>query len=95
MSRRRLTWRGGGDGAVAFGAALIEVADQRVGAAGVAQLSDHPQQVGDGHGGVGPARFAEVVAVGVDEGGPVGGGDAQGELRANPGGPARPRGAGG
>ena len=69
---------GGGDGAVAFGAALVEVADQQVGAAGVAEFPDLVREVGDGDGRVvGPAP-AQVVAVGVDQGGPVAGGDAIG-----------------
>ncbi|WP_326569985.1 hypothetical protein OIE69_00720 [Actinacidiphila glaucinigra] len=64
---------GGGDGAVAFGAALVEVSDQQVGAAG-----DLVQEVGDGDGRVVGPALAQVVAVGVDQGGPVAGGDAIG-----------------
>jgi hypothetical protein len=71
-----VTW--GGDGAVAFSAALVEVADPQVGAAGVAQLSYLPQQLGDSNRRIGRATGAQMVAVGIDEGGPVGGGDAQG-----------------
>ena len=48
----------GGDGAVGFGAALVEVADQEVGAAGVAQFLDLLQKVGDGEGGVGGSAGA-------------------------------------
>jgi hypothetical protein len=47
------------------------VADQEVGAAGVAQCADLGEQAGDGDGGVlGPAS-AQVLAVGVDQGGAV------------------------
>jgi len=56
---------------VAFGAALVDVADEQVGAALVAELADLPQQLLDGHGGVPGAALAQVVAVGVDQGGPV------------------------
>ncbi|GGL68115.1 hypothetical protein GCM10010095_61290 [Streptomyces anthocyanicus] len=71
-----MTW--GGNGAVAFGAALVEVADQQVDTAGIAQLPDLFEEVGDRDGGIRGSAPAQVVAVGVDEGGPVGGGDAQG-----------------
>jgi hypothetical protein len=68
----------GGDGAVAFSATLVEVADQQVGAAGVAQLPDLFEEVGDRDGGFLGTAPTQVLAVGIDEGGPVGGGDAQG-----------------
>ena len=58
----------GGDGAVAFGAALVEVADQEVRAAGVAQLPYLSQQVGDRDCRIGRAAGAQMAAVGVDEG---------------------------
>ncbi len=77
MSRSRLAWRGV-YGAVAFGAALVEVADQQVRAAGVAQFPDLFEEVGDRDGRLLSSTTAQVVAVGVDEGGPVGGSDAQG-----------------
>ncbi|MET8291828.1 hypothetical protein ABZV80_42770 [Streptomyces sp. NPDC005132] len=69
---------GGCHGAVAFGAALVEVADQQVGAAGIAQFPDLVQEVGDGDGRVVGPPSAQVVAVGVDQGGPVARGDAIG-----------------
>src|SRR6202050_3562324 len=53
------------------GAALVEVADEEVGAAGVAALADLPQQLLDGDSGFLGASFAQVVAVRVDQGGPV------------------------
>lgn len=74
-------WRG----VVTFGAALVEIADQQIGAAGVTQLPYLPQQVSDGDGGIGHAAGTQVLAVGVDEGGPVGGGDAQGRGFGHPG----------
>ncbi len=52
---------GGCHGAVAFGAALVEVADQQVGAAGAAQCAALVKGVGDGAGrvvGPTPARVA-------------------------------------
>jgi hypothetical protein len=69
---------GGRDGAVAFGTALVEVADQQVGAAGVAQIPDLREQPGDGDRGVGRAAVTQMITVGVDEGRAVGRGDAQG-----------------
>ena len=59
------------------GAALVEVADEEVGAARVAALPDLPQQLLDGDPGFVGAAFAQVVAVRVDQGGPVLGGAAQ------------------
>jgi hypothetical protein len=57
--------------AVAFCAALIDVADEQVGAALVAEFPDFPQELLDRNPRLlGPA-FAQVVAVGVDEGRPV------------------------
>ena len=53
------------------GAALVEVADQEVGAAGVATLADLAQQLLNGDPGFLGAAFAQVVAVRVDQGGPV------------------------
>jgi hypothetical protein len=57
--------------AVAVQAALIDVADQEVGAALVAAFPDLAQQVPDRDRGFFRAALAEVVAVGIDEGGPV------------------------
>ena len=62
---------GGQVRAVAVQAALVDVADQEVGAALVAAFADLAQQVLDRDAGFLGAALAEVVAVGVDEGGPV------------------------
>ena len=56
---------------VGVGAALVDVADEEVGAARVAALADLPQQLLDRDPGLFGAALAQVVAVGVDEGGPV------------------------
>ncbi|MCY0962840.1 hypothetical protein OTB19_39135 [Streptomyces sp. H27-H5] len=56
---------------VCFDSALGDVADQQVRAAGVAEFLDLVQEVGDGRRGVLLAALSQVVAVGVDEGGPV------------------------
>jgi hypothetical protein len=68
-----------GDGGVrsAWAPALLEVADQQVGAARIAELSDLAEQPGHRH-----ARFlgqsaAQVVSVRVDQGPPVLGGTVQ------------------
>src|SRR5437667_6735995 len=53
-----------------LGAALVEVADQQVRAAGVAHRADLGQRVGGGHRASG-AALAQVVAVRVDQAGPV------------------------
>ena len=52
-------------------AALVDVADEEVGAALVAGLADLPQQLLDRDAGLFGPALAEVVAVGVDEGGAV------------------------
>src|ERR1700758_2110358 len=57
--------------AVAVQAALVDVADQEVGTALVAALADLPQQLLDQDAGLFGPALAEVVAVGVDEGGAV------------------------
>jgi hypothetical protein len=57
--------------AVAVQAALVDVADQEVGAALVAALADLPQQVLDRDSGLAGPALAQVVAMGVDEGGAV------------------------
>jgi len=57
--------------AVAVQAALVDVADQEVGAALVAALADLAQQLLDRDAGLLCPALAEVVTVGVDEGGPV------------------------
>jgi hypothetical protein len=54
-------------------AALVEVADQQVRAAGVAQLADLGQQRRDRHRGFGGQPAPQVVPVGIDEGAPVAG----------------------
>jgi hypothetical protein len=61
---------GGGHGTVAFSAALVEVADQQVGTAGIAQLPDLVQEVSD--------RDGRVVGPASAQGGPVAWGDAIG-----------------
>jgi hypothetical protein len=62
----------GGDGTpVGLDASLVDVADQEVGTAGVAKFPDLPQKVGDGDCRLLGAACAQVVAVGVDQGGPV------------------------
>ena len=62
---------------IGVGASLVEVADQEVGAARVAALPDLPQQLLHRDPGFLYAAFAQVVAVRVDQGGPVLGGAAQ------------------
>ena len=57
--------------AVAVQAALVDVADQEVGAALVAEFPDLPQQLLERDAGLFGPALAEVVAVGVDEGGAV------------------------
>jgi len=57
--------------AVTVQAALVDVADEEVGAALVAAVADLAQQVLDRDAGFFGPALAEVVAVGVDEGGPV------------------------
>jgi len=59
------------------GASLVEVADEQVGAAQVAALADLPQQLLHRDAGFLSAALAQIVAVGIDEGGPVLGGAAQ------------------
>ena len=61
---------------VESGAALVEVADQQVGAAGVAQIPNFREQVSSGLR-IGGAAGAQMVAAGVDQGRAVGGRDAQ------------------
>jgi hypothetical protein len=61
----------GGEGPVAFGPALGDVAVEGVEAAGVALLLDLAEQLLDGGSGVGRTTFAQVVAVRVDQRGPV------------------------
>jgi hypothetical protein len=56
---------------VAVGAALVDVADEQVGAALVAELADLPEQLPNRDSGVLGAPLAQVVAVGIDERGPV------------------------
>jgi hypothetical protein len=56
---------------VALGASLVDVADEQVRAALVAELADLPQQLLDRDRGVLGAAPAQVVAVGVNERGPV------------------------
>ena len=57
--------------AVAIHAALVDVAGEEVGAALVAAFADLPQQVLERDAGLFGPALAEVVAVGVDEGGAV------------------------
>jgi len=57
--------------AAALQAALVNVADEEVGAALVAALADLAQQLLDRDTGLFCPALAGVVAVGVDEGGPV------------------------
>jgi len=61
-------WRGC---ALVLGAALVEVAHQQVGAAGVAQLADLFEQPGHRHAGVVGQPATQVVTVGVDQGAAV------------------------
>jgi hypothetical protein len=68
----------GDDGPVALGTALRGVEVEEVETAGLAQFFDLAEELEHGHGGIGCPAGAEVVAVGVDQGGPVLGGDAQG-----------------
>ncbi|MCX4429794.1 hypothetical protein OG834_01660 [Streptomyces mirabilis] len=56
---------------VGFDAALGDVADQEVRAAGVAEFADFGEQVGDRDGGVRGPAFAQVLAVGIDQSGAV------------------------
>ena len=56
---------------VALQAALADVADEQVGVALVAEFPDLPQQLLNRDRGVFGAALAQVVAVGVDERGPV------------------------
>src|SRR5258708_6419830 len=71
VSRMRAARRGDRCGRVAVQAALVDVADQEVGAALVAALADLPQQVLDRDSGLAGPALAQVVAMGVDEGGAV------------------------
>ncbi len=71
VSRIRVALRGDEVRPVGVGAALVDVADQQVGAARVAALADLPQQLLDRDPGFLGSALAQVVAVGVDEGGPV------------------------
>jgi hypothetical protein len=57
--------------AVAVHAALVDVADEEVGTALVAALADLPEQLLERDSGLFGPALAEVVAVGVDEGGAV------------------------
>ena len=57
--------------AVSFDPALDDVAVEQVEGAGVAQFSDLGEELGGADGGVLFPASAQVVAVGVDEGGPV------------------------
>lgn len=61
-------------GPVGLDAALVDVADEEVRAAGVAQFPDLLQEMGDGDGRVLQPASAQVIAAGVHEGGPVLGG---------------------
>lgn len=61
----------GGDGPVAFCPALGNVAVEQVAVAGVALLLHLAKLLFYGDGGVGRTAFAQLVAVGVDQGGPV------------------------
>jgi hypothetical protein len=54
-----------------LGPALVEVADQEVGASGVAELADLAQELPDRDAGLFCPPLAGVVAVGIDEGDPV------------------------
>ena len=56
---------------VAVQAALVDVAGEQVGAALVAALADLPQQLSDRDAGLFGPALAEVVAVGIDQGGAV------------------------
>ena len=56
---------------VAFCAALVDVADEEVGAALVAEFPDLPQQLLERDAGFFGPALAEVVAVGAGEGGAV------------------------
>jgi hypothetical protein len=52
---------------VTVGASLVDVADEQVGAALVAELPDLPQRLLDRDPGFFGAPLAQVVAVGIDE----------------------------
>lgn len=71
VSRNRVAWRGQQVQPVAVGSALVDVADQEVGAAGVAALPDLAKVLLDGGAWLSCPPLAEVVAVGVDESGLV------------------------
>ena len=71
VSRIRAARRGDRCGRSPSSAALVDVADEEVGAALVAAFPDLPQQLLDRDAGLFGPALAEVVAVGVDEGGPV------------------------
>ena len=71
VSRIRAARRGDRCGRSPSSAALVDVADEEVGAALVAEFPDLPQQLLDRDAGFFGPALAEVVAVGVDEGGPV------------------------
>ena len=71
VSRSRVARRGERCGRSPSSAALVDVADQEVGAALVAALPDLAQELLDGDAGLFCPPLAQVVAVGVDEGGPV------------------------
>ena len=62
---------GATEGPVCVQAALVDVAHQQVGASLVAAFADLPQQLGDRDALLFGPPLAEVVAVRVDEGGPV------------------------
>jgi hypothetical protein len=53
-----------GDGSIAFSAALVEVADQEIRAAGIAQLPDVSEKVGDGNGRFLVAAPMQVLPLG-------------------------------
>lgn len=54
---------GGRGGAVTFGAALVEVADQKVGTAGVAEFANLREQLGDRDRGIGRAAGTRMITV--------------------------------
>lgn len=74
MSRQRA--RRWGESAGRSASALVDVADEQVRAAGVAQYPDLMEDMGDGGSRVRQPASAQVIAVGNHEGGPVLGGFA-------------------
>jgi hypothetical protein len=68
----------GGDGPVAFGAALDDAAVEEIEAVGAALPLDLPEQLLHKDSRIGRTAFAQVVVVGADQGEPVTGHPTQG-----------------